>query len=100
MIRIFAFASLLAAPAVAQPLPTIMLPPTVAPYVAYVGIGGGGFSVNSRPGFISAMEAASIIQPVCAARGMRAHAEPDQRTRLISNGRTDEILLTRRVTCR
>lgn len=101
MFRAIALAALCASPAAAQgQLPTILIPHYMEPYVAYVGVGGGSFTVNTVPGFISPAEAAVLIQPVCAARGQLAHASTTQRTRLITDGKTGEQLLSRRVTCR
>lgn len=92
--------SILATPALAQVPSTIMVPHYMEPYVAYVGVGGGSYTVNTVPGFISAAEAARIIQPFCAADGTLAHARVEQDTRLVTDGVTGEMLLSRRVTCR
>lgn len=98
MFRALTIALLSATPALAQVPATVMVPHYMEPYVAYIGVGGNAYTVNTLPGFISAAEAAQIIQPLCAEK--LAHARVDQRTRLVTDGRTGEMLLSRRVTCR
>lgn len=98
MLRVIALATVCCGPAVAQ-TPQIFVPHELARYVAYVGIGSGGYTVNTQPGFVTDAQAAAIIQPICAAKGQQAAASQTQRYRLVTDGKTGEALLSRRVRC-
>lgn len=98
MLRVVALATLCCSPAIAQ-TPQVFVPQEIARYVAYIGVGGGSYTVNTQPGFVSDAEAAAIIQPLCSAKGQQAAASQTQRYRLVTDGKTGETLLSRRVRC-
>lgn len=97
MLRAIALAAVCCSPALAQ-TPQVLVPPTLARYVAYVGVGGGGYTVNTTPGFVTDAQAAALIQPLCAL-GQQAVASSTQRYRLVTDGTRGETLLSRRVRC-